>query len=198
MRLPSLQRLHTRMQAVGIDRVAFTIPHNHLQFAGVFLPDVTDYELAFGPVGHTLMLTFEVSSSYEIKAHLGDAYAPLLALLNTGANSGNALQSSAFLRQIDSGFGKLQVTANNVPSYADVIRCYPDIEDAHKVHFIKYLPHKKRGGKHVTPQNLAKTRRLLGQVAHDFCKRNDVSSCWSHIAPIVLIVPILPSGPGYI
>ncbi|UNK42123.1 hypothetical protein MNO14_14430 [Luteimonas sp. S4-F44] len=35
------------------------------------------------------------------------------------------------------------------------------------------------------------------QITHDFCKRNNVSSCWSNIAPATPVTPTLPNGSGY-
>lgn len=197
MYMSGLQRLHASMQQAGIDRVAFQIPHNHLTFAGVFLADVTDYELAFGPIGHNLILPFKVDRGYNVLAHLRDD-ALLQALkdaLNLG-RGGNAFRFGEFLEQIDDKLGNFPVNTSNVPDYADVIRLYPATEEALKVHYIKLKPHKKHGG-NVTPENLAKTRRLLGQTMHDFCKRNNVSSCWSATKPKKPRTPAIPSWPGY-
>jgi hypothetical protein len=71
------------------------------------------------------------------------------------------------------------------------------VEEADRVHFVNFKPHSPTSGNHVTTYNLDKTRRLLGQATHDFCKRNNISSCWSDIAPAAPVTPTLPSGPGY-
>lgn len=198
MQMAGLQHLHANMQQAGIDRIAFRIQHNNLIFAGVFLADVSPYELAFGPVGHNLVLSFTVDRSYNVLAHLRDdaLLQALMDALNLG-HGRNAFRFGAFLREIDDALGQFQIGANNVPSYAEVIRCYPNIEDAHKVYFLKFEPHKKDGRRHVRQKNLDKTRLLLGQTMHDFCEHNDVSSCWSDIAPAVPVTPTLPNRKNY-
>jgi len=75
MHLPGLQRLHASMQSVGIDRIQFQLAHNHLTFAGVFLADVSPYELAFGAIGHEFVLIFNVDNGYNISAYIHDAQA---------------------------------------------------------------------------------------------------------------------------
>jgi hypothetical protein len=63
----------------------------------------------------------------------------------------------------------------NVPSVDDVIRHYPHIEHADKRHFCGWLDNNKQGNQ-VSAENLAKTRRLQGQQAHDFSKRRNQST----------------------
>lgn len=197
MHLPGLQRLHTSMQSVGIDRIQFQLTHNHLTFAGVFLADVSPFELAFGAIGHEFVLIYEVDGQYNALAYIKDAAVleALKSALNTGQGSGHAFNPGQFLREIDDALPK-HANPNHVPSYADVVRVYRYVEEANKVHFSGWHNNNIRGEK-VRPKNLAKSRRLLGQQTHDFCKRNNLSSCWSDIAPTKLIAPTLPSGPGY-
>ncbi len=61
---------------------------------------------------------------------------------------------------------------------ADVARAYRDVKDAHKVHFCGWRDNTIRGDQ-LRAANLAKTRRCFGQVAHDLCKRRNLSSCWT-------------------
>jgi Family of unknown function (DUF6037) len=60
-----------------------------------------------------------------------------------------------------------------------VVRWYPDIEDAHKRFFCGWLDNSKQGNQ-VSVTNLDKTRRLLGQRAHDFAQRRNQSTRWTH------------------
>lgn len=196
MHLPGLQRLHASMQSVGIDRIQFQLAHNHLTFAGVFLADVSPYELAFGAIGHEFVLIFNVDNGYNISAYIHDAQA--LAALKDALNLGRggaAFRVSDFMREIDAAL-PARANPNHIPSYADVVRVYRHVEEAAKVHFVGWHNNTVRGEK-VRPQNLTKTRRLLGQAPHDFCKRNNFSSCWSDIPPTKPIAPTLPSATAH-
>ncbi|WP_434031670.1 DUF6037 family protein [[Pseudomonas] boreopolis] len=175
LRMPGLARLHAAMRAARIERVRFRIEHNHLSFEGVFLTDVQPWEFALACVGRNLVLLFHVNRRYEIDAYLGDTYAPLAEALGTGAGSGQPLRSSDFLREIDAKLPHT-VTAGDKATPADVVRVVRDVEDADKVHFVRFIPHARDGQRHVTEANLAKTRKLMGQHIHDWCQRNNVST----------------------
>ena len=45
------------------------------------------------------------------------------------------------------------------------------------MHFVNINPHSAPSGNHVTTNNLDKTRSMLVQAAHEFCKPDNVSSC---------------------
>jgi hypothetical protein len=68
---------------------------------------------------------------------------------------------------------------DQVPTPDDVVRYYPDIDEADKRFFCGWLDNSKQGNR-VSPANLAKTRRLLGQRAHDFAERRNQSARWTH------------------
>jgi len=183
MRMNGLARLHASMRHVGIERVRFRIQHNHLTFDGVFLADVTPYELALGCVGHQFVLIYHIDRHYNVDSYIHDpkALAALKAALGTGASSGRPFSARTFLEEIDAKLPH-QVSANDRPDAAYIVRVYRDVDEADKVHFVRWAPHAP-AGKHVTAANLAKTRKLLGQAAHDWCARNNVSSAWTDIAP---------------
>jgi len=177
MRMDGLARLHASMQAIGLTRAKFRVRHNHLTFAGLFLADVTPYELALACLGHDFVLIFDVSRNYEVSAYLGDAYGALAAALGTGAGSGNPLRSSDFLREIDAALPRT-VGPGDRPTAADVVQVYRDVEEADKVHLCGWRDNTVRRER-VSDANLAKTRRLLDQATHDFCKRHNLSTCWT-------------------
>lgn len=78
-----------------------------------------------------------------------------------------------------------------------MVRVVRDVEDAEKVHFVRFIPHARDGKRHVTDANLAKTRRLRGQHVHDWCKRNNVSTGWTDIAIGTPLPQTLPDLLGY-
>jgi len=175
--MEGLARLHASMQDIGLIRAKFRVRHNHLTFAGLFLADVTPYELALACLGHDFVLIFDVTRDYEVRAYLGDQYGALAVALGTNAGSGNPLRSSDFLREIDAALPR-SVGLGDRPTPADVVRVYRDVEEADKVHLCAWRDNSLRKER-VTPANLAKTRRLIDQAAYDFCKRHNLSTCWT-------------------
>lgn len=178
MRMEGLARMHASMLQVGLTRAKFRVRHNHLNFAGLFMADVRPYELALACLGHDFVLIFDVSTTYEVSAYLGDQYGALAKALGTGADSGNPLSSSDFLREIDSALPRT-VALSDRPSSVDVAHVYRDIEEADKVYLCGWRDNTLRK-EHVSDSNLAKTRRLIDQAAHDFCKRHNHSTCWTN------------------
>ncbi|MFL9583442.1 DUF6037 family protein [Stenotrophomonas sp. AB1(2024)] len=177
MRMDGLARLHASMQAIGLTRAKFRVRHNHLTFAGLFLADVTPYELALACLGHDFVLIFDVTRDYEVSAYLGEQYGALAAALGTGAGSGNPLRSSDFLREIDDALPRT-VGPGDRPTTADVVHVYRDMEEADKMHLCGWRDNTVRKER-VSATNLAKTRRLLGQDAYDLCRRRNLSTCWT-------------------
>jgi len=108
--------------------------------------------------------------------------APLVEALGTGADSGQPLRGSHFLQEIDAKLPHM-VSARDKATPADVVRVVRDVEDADKVHFVRFIPHARDGQRHVTEANLAKPRRLRGQAVHAWCLRNNVSTGWTDIPP---------------
>ncbi len=192
MRMDGLARLHASMKLVGLTRVKFRVRHNPLTFVGMFLADVTPYELALAAVGHDVVLIFTVRPGYQITPHLGDAYGPLAAALNLGAGTGQPLMPGDFMRAIDAAL-PTTVGPGDRPTPADVVHVYRDVEDAHKVHLCDWRDNTVRGER-VRATNLAKTRRLIDQAAHDFCKRHNLSTCWTD-DPTRAIAYTLPAAP---
>jgi len=136
----------------------------------------------------------DIGKTFKFHQESNTTLAALKDALNLG-RGGPAFRVSDFMREIDAAL-PARANPNHIPSYADVVRVYRHVEEAAKVHFVGWHNNTVRGEK-VRPQNLTKTRRLLGQAPHDFCKRNNFSSCWSDIPPTKPIAPTLPSATAH-
>ena len=191
LKMPGLARLHSAMKVASIQRVRFRIKYNHLVFEGVFLADLSPYELALSCLDHDFVLFFTVNQNYEISAYLGDKYSLLVKVLNTGAGTGKKLISSDFLQEIDAKLPHRVGDADRAER-VDVVRVYRDVEESEKIHFVRFIPHDKKGGRHVTIENLKKTRRLMGQDTYDWCRKNNVSTGWTDVRPHMAASEELP------
>ncbi len=177
--MAGLKRLHFSMRRAGTERARFAIRYNHVTFDCLFLTDIEFYEFVLAAIGHPgVVFVFEVRRGYLINDDFDPALGSGLAnLLNTGAHSQNELVPQSFLRQIDA---VIPAECGGTPrvTTADVLRIYGrNVEENDKIYFKGWL---RNGlGRHVTPENLDKTRRCFGQKIHDSCKRQNISSCWS-------------------
>ncbi len=192
MQLTGLRSLYGSMRNQEIGRYKFQYKHNHLTFECLFFIDLDPFELVMGCLGHDFAIFFDVQRGFSIRPRIDPeaTYYALINALKTGANSGHRFNLAAFLNDFNGNI-PAQAHPQNVPTISDVVRYYPDVEDAHKIHFCGWRDNAKRS-ENVTPENAAKTRRLMGQRAYEFALRRNQSTKWTHIkkkGPLVFYIP---------
>lgn len=179
MQMPHLASLHRSMQAANIERMRFHIKHAHLDFDGVFLADTTpQYQLGLACVNHQFTLQFDVDRNYNVLAYFHDKQAlnALMKALNLG-KGGQAFSTSNFLLQVDAA---LPTTASRKDRAQpkDLAPFHRDVEEADKIYLCGWQDNKAIR-KTVTPANLAKTRKLLGETTYLWCEQYNFSTKWS-------------------
>jgi len=181
MRLTGLQPLYRSMRAQGMGRAKFRYQLNHLVFECLFFADVEPFELVMGCLGHNFAIFVEVHKGFEIRPFIEPAatFLALVTALNQGANSQRKFEAAAFFAEFNRHI-PAHATPDRVPTADDLFRYYPSIERPDRRYFCGWRDNNKRG-KNVTPENLEKTRRFMGQRAHDFSKRRNQSTCWTHL-----------------
>jgi hypothetical protein len=181
MRLTGLQPLYRSMRAQDMERTKFRYQHNHLVFDCLFFIDTEPhFELVMGCLGHNFTIFVEVRKGFEITPYI-EPKETFLALRNAlfqGMGSTNKFDPMAFFTEFNRHIPN-HTSPDQAPTPDDVGRHYPDIEEADKRFFCGWLDNTKQGN-HVSPSNLAKTRRLLGQRAHDLAQRRNLSTRWTH------------------
>ena len=119
---------------------------------------------------------------YKDSAGLGRAPARRLYGLqafNHGANTGQALKAGDFVRQIDAKLPHT-ATANDRARPRDIKTFRRDVEEADQIYLCGWAPHPPSPG-NVTAKNLAKTLEWLGQGAHDWRKKHNISTRWTDV-----------------
>jgi hypothetical protein len=122
----------------------------------------------------------QVHRGFEIRPYIEppETFAALCRALFADAGSGRRFDALAFFEEFNRHI-PARAKPDQVPGVDDVLRYYPDVEEADKRFFCGWRDNTAEG-KQVTPGNLAKTRRLLGQRAHDFSQRRNHSTRWTH------------------
>lgn len=179
MRLTGLQPLYRSMCDQRLGRVKFRYQLNHLTFECLFFADTTPFELVMGCLGHNFAIFMNVHEGFAIRPYIEPAqtYWALRDALFRNAGSATKLEPGVFFSEFNRHIPQ-QASPHQVPTPNDVVRYYPDIEEAAKRWFLGWRDNSKLG-KQVTRENLAKTRLLLGQRAHDFSLRRNQSTCWT-------------------
>jgi hypothetical protein len=135
------------------------------------------YTLFFGVKRKNYAFRFSVERGFVIKPWIDDKeiFGKLYEILQLTPNSKNRFSLTAFLKDFDRN-----AKINNIreAKISDRRLFFKNVDDeADKIFFLKWLPHGER--KKVSPENLEKTRKWLGEDAYNYCKKKNTSSCWT-------------------
>lgn len=180
MQLTGLQPLYRSMRQQDIGRTKFRYHLNHLVFECLFFADTAPFELVMGCLGHNFAIFINVRPGFDISPYIEpkETFFALREALFQGQGSVNRFDPVAFFAEFNRHIPG-HAAPDQTPTPDDVVRWYPDIEDADKRFFCGWLDNNRQGNQ-VSVTNLAKTRRLLGQRAHDFAQRRNQSTRWTH------------------
>jgi len=130
-------------------------------------------------IGHNFAIFLDVQKGFEINTFIKrETFFALINALKTDSSSDNRFDANQFFSDFDKNVPE-HANPHNTATTSDVVRYYSNIEEADKIHFCGWLDNNLR--KHsVTDSNLSKTRRLMGQEVHDFAKRRNQSTRWTH------------------
>ena len=134
-----------------------------------------------GCIGHNFAIFLDVERGFQIDPFIKpkQTFFDLINALGTTNNSNNKFDCVNFFNEFNE---RIPATANphNPVTAAEVVRYYSDIEDSDKIYFCGWLDNNLQGNK-VSPENLYKTKRLMGQKAHDLAQRRNLSTKWTHL-----------------
>lgn len=169
------------MTAQNMGRLKFHYRLNHLTFDCLLFIDTQPIELVMGCLGHQFAIYLDIgpAPTFEISTFIKptETFLALIAALKTGSNSGERFNATAFFSEFNA---KIPATArpDQRPTPSDIVRYYPDIEEAKKIHFCGWLDNTKQGNR-VSLRNLAKTRRFFGQRVTDWAEQRNQSTRWT-------------------
>lgn len=100
----------------------------------------------------------------------------LLQALNLG-RGGGAFSTASFLQKIDAAL-PVVAHANHQAKPTDMVYFRRNVEEAHKIYLCGWQDNTLRG-KHVTSANLEKTRAWIDEATYLWCKKYNISTCWT-------------------
>ena len=116
----------------------------------------------------------KVENGFMASMNDADFYS-LCRLLNLNPGK-EVFTSEIFLKHIANSSPK-HVAPERIPPH-ELIDIYPgireQIDEADKVYFVRWAPQGDNKAR-----NFAKTEKLVGRVAADFCRKHNISSCWT-------------------
>jgi len=142
-----------------------------------FFVDTKPYGLLLGARGRNVAIEVAVQLGYVINTYLGDQFGSLCDALGIRPNPNNPFSSRAFFEEFAAAIpSRLPLNHRVKPNDLLVYRPRAGTRDGHL--FCGWQDNTTRG-RNVTPENLEKTRLILGERIFRKCKDKNVSSCWT-------------------
>lgn len=174
MKLYQIYPLLQDMRRNKVKQDKFSFPYANLQFQVIFLIEREPFELLFGVVDHNFSFTLCLHRGFVLDNLPDGVYFYLRRLLNLqeceeGLTSYKLMQH--FASRIPKKYSGKKVEPHEIAVYKQ-----RNVPESEKIYFKGWRSH-ETDGRHV--QNLEKTRQWLGNDAYEYCKKYNISSCWS-------------------
>ncbi|MDC7783923.1 DUF6037 family protein [Priestia megaterium] len=178
MQLQGLKPLYISMKQQNIDRCRFTFSFRGTVFDVLFFIDESPYKLLFGAKGTRFSFTLAVEGGFTIQAFLdNEILSKLCKVLGLQYDPNNPFSTKYFFEEFNNRIpGK--ISKKDIPAPYEIAPYVNIKEDAEKVYFRNWRFHDGIKS-NVRPENLEKTKLLLGNKIYINCKKKNVSSCWT-------------------
>jgi hypothetical protein len=166
------------MQDQEIDRYRFGYANGKAAFDVFFFIDEIPFILLFGVKGDNYCFEIEILKGFQINLPLcKEIYTNLCRILGLKYDPSNRFSPKDFFEQFNTFIPSIANKTSEAKPH-EFAKYYPHIEEANKVYFLGWRDNKIRGEK-VTPENLLKTRKLLGSKVSEMSLSKNISSCWT-------------------
>ena len=152
----------------------FSFRYANLQFQVIFLIEREPFELLLGVVDHNFSFTLCLHRGFELDEMPDDVYFYLRRLMKL-QKCDEVLTSYKFMQYFASRIPK-KYSGKKVEPHEIAVYKQRNVPEAEKIYFKGWRSH-ETDGRHV--QNLEKTKKWLGNDAYEYCKKYNISSCWS-------------------
>jgi len=178
MKLDGIFELYKDMKSQKIERYRFDFKAGKAVFNVFFFIDGNPFKLLFGAKGESFGFELDVAQGFKIDPKLDKSvYYELCRVLQLTYDPDNPFSTFKFFKQFDKAIPKKAQSRQPIES-SEVAQCVSLAEEANKVHFTGWRDQTIRGN-NVSPENLEKTRKLIGEKEYKTCKEKNISSCWT-------------------
>ncbi|WP_272525270.1 DUF6037 family protein [Providencia sp. PROV196] len=174
MKLEGLRQLCRDMRKNNVTKTQFEFKINQVTFDVAFFINKSPYQLLFGAKNHKCSFFVNVKNGFEISPIItpSSAYKDLCTALSLKYDPENPFSPKKFYAEFANKIPN-QIQSKNSRSIPKLTQSITDLNDfgvfSHwKIHSIQ----------HVKTKNLIKTEKAFGREVMEFCKNQNVSSCW--------------------
>ena len=172
-----LYEIKPLLQDMGRNKVKqdkFSFRYANLQFQVIILIEREPFELLFGLVDYNFSFTLCLRKGFELDDMPDDVYFYLRSLMKL--QKCDEVLTSYKLMQYFAARIPQKYSGKKVEPHEIAVYKQRDVPESKKIYFKGWQSH-ETDGKHV--KNLEKTRQWLGNDAYEYCKKYNISSCWS-------------------
>lgn len=178
IQLGKLKLLYRSMRSQKIDRYKFEYLHGRVTFSVFFFIDESPFVLLFGAKEHNFSFELKVHRGFNVEPHLDNAtYKQLCEALELRYDPDNPFSPSSFLTDFNHHIPPVAYPLHKAKPH-EIIQYRRNVEEVDKIWFCGWRDNVIRN-QSVTPENLNKTRVLLGERAFQRCRQKNISSCWT-------------------
>ena len=174
MKLYQIYPLLQDMRRNKVKQDKFSFRYANLQFQVIFLIEREPFELLFGVVDHNFSFTLCLRKGFELDDMPDDVYSYLRRLMKL-QKCDEVLTSYKLMQYFAAKIPK-KYSGRKVEPHEIAVYKQRNVPESEKIYFKGWKSH-ETDGRHV--QNLEKTRQWLGDEAYEYCKKYNISSCWS-------------------
>ncbi|AIG26118.1 DUF6037 family protein [Brevibacillus laterosporus] len=178
MKLTGMKELYADMKTKYIKRYKFAFVYKNVIFDVFFFIDEVPFKLIFGVKTHNFYFEMDVNNGFIINTNIGSKYIRLCNILGLKYDPKNPFKTFYLFTEFNKKIPK-QADIKNTPIPSDIAYYRRDVEESEKIYFMGWKDNEKRKEK-VSPENLNKTRLILGYDAYQICKKKNTSSRWTH------------------
>lgn len=174
MKLERLRHLCCDMHKNNVTKTQFEFKINQITFDVAFFINKSPYQLLFGAKNHKCSFFVDVKNGFEISPIItpSSAYSDLCSALDLKSNPKNPFSTKKFFEEFASKIPE-QIQRKNSSSIPKLTQSITDPND-----FGIFSHWKVHTTQNVGKENLLKTQKAFGIEVMEFCKSQNVSSCW--------------------
>lgn len=175
--LPNLELMYHDMQHRGDIASSFNVTHNRHGFRCIFIADEIEKTLFLSSTGeNAFTITFNISDTFEFNSRLNNTdYTKLVRYLNIKYDPINKFSPATFIAELDTHFPDHVVERPTPRERARTVSRAKNVPDG-EVYFKGWIKWTKKG---VRPENVDKTKSIVGGYQAERIRKANISSCWS-------------------
>lgn len=179
MKLDNLRHLYYEMLKEKSTRQEFDFEYNGVNADVFFFIDKKPFILAFGIKLTQAYFELEVKPGFEVETLFSHKIYDLITKeFHINYDPNHKYSPFDFLRYVNDKIPH-HIKETRAAEPRLIAHYHRDIEEADKIYFCGFINHRAEG-RHVSSENLRKTRLLMGEDAYQRCLAENISTKWTN------------------